>query len=151
MKGHFMTTRTLVQARARGLTLIELVVALAIVGILSTLAMPRYTGYMQRAHRAHAKAAVLKVAQFMERAATASGVYPQSSTVPTTLLAVEGGRYTVTLTVPTSGVSFTVTAQRATGTPQASDDCGDFVLQHTGATSIVNGASTATAADCWAR
>lgn len=42
----------------RGLTLIELLVALAIVGVLSALAIPAYVGYVERTH---AKQAVLDI------------------------------------------------------------------------------------------
>jgi type IV pilus assembly protein PilE len=59
----------------KGLTLIELLVVVLIVGILAGIAIPWYTGYLQRARRADAKTALeqLRAAQEMFRAE--KGVY----------------------------------------------------------------------------
>lgn len=147
-----MRTHTWGRARTRGLTLVELLLAVVIVGVLTKLAMPRYTEHVQRSHRTNAKAALLKVAQFMERAATASGVYPQATNVPSALLVVQGGRYDdVSVTVATDGSTFALTAKRKTGTAQANDDCGDFIIEHTGETKINNAATGFKAMDCWGR
>ena len=51
----------------RGFTLIEVLIALAIVGILSAIAIPSYFSYIERANRADAKATLMDATQFMQR------------------------------------------------------------------------------------
>jgi type IV pilus assembly protein PilE len=134
----------------RGLTLIELMIAVAVVALLTAIAVPNYQEYLRRAERNNAKAALIRVAQFMERAATANGLYPGDTLVPQTILTVEGGKYAVVL-VSTNGATFSATAERKSGTQQANDPCGDFRITETGNRTILNASSGKTAADCWGR
>jgi type IV pilus assembly protein PilE len=138
-----------------GFSLIELLIVLTLMGILSALALPHYREYIQRSHRAHARAALLQAAQWMEQAATVQGSYPRSNTqdkaIPAGVLVVEGGRYTLSADSP-NGESFTLRAQ-AQG-PQASDPCATFELTHTGQRAQVatpNVPTPLTALECWNR
>lgn len=59
----------------RGFTLIELMIAVAVVAILSAIALPSYNQYVLRSHRAEAKNMLLAVAQRLEQNYTLSGSY----------------------------------------------------------------------------
>ena len=134
----------------RGLTLIELLVVCAILALLASVAIPSYKSYIQRGQRGDARVALVRLAQFMERAATANGRYPLEAAVPSGVLQVEGGRYTLSL-VSTDGVTYVATATRKTGTTQATDSCGDFRIDQAGNRTVENQSDGMTDASCWRR
>ena len=135
----------------QGFTLIEVMIVVAIVGILAAIAMPSYTEYIRRGHRAEARAALLQGAQWMERAATATGTYPLTASFPTTLTTMQSGRYTVAVSSPpasaASGAAFTLTATPAGG--QVGDKCGSYTLTHSGVRGAASAASGALVTECW--
>lgn len=104
-------------------------IVLAIAAFLATIAWPQYSEYVQRSHRAHARAALLQAAQWLERAATAQGVYPERVAIPAGVLAVEGGRYTLGFK-SLSGSTYVL--QATPNSAQSTDKCGIFELNEAG-------------------
>ena len=60
---------------ARGFTLVEAVMVLAIISMIAAVALPGYRRHLQRSHRADARAGLLQASQWLERVATATGSY----------------------------------------------------------------------------
>ena len=139
------------QRRQQGFTLIEVMIVVAIVGILSAIAYPSYTEYIRRGHRADARAGLLQAQQYLERASTATGVYP--TTLPTALTwsGDTTKRYDIAFQAGNTNAAYTLTA-----TPkgaQAGDKCGTYTLSNTG----VRGAAGKKSGDsgynpdCWGK
>ena len=134
----------------RGFTLIELMIVVAIVGILSAIAYPSYQEYVRRGHRAEARAGLLQAAQWMERAATATGTYPLTAQFPANLKTVPNDRYDISLESPIQG-STNGTTFRLTASPkgsQANDKCGKYTLTNTGQRGVSGSLSVT---DCWGK
>lgn len=135
----------------RGFTLLEVLMVAAMVAVLAAIAMPHYTQYVQRSHRVHAQAALLQAAQWLERAATAQGIYPERAAIPVGVLSVEGHRYTLEFR------SLSADTYRLHATPtgaQESDLCGVFELTETGMRTQVASPlvpAPLSAQSCWSR
>jgi type IV pilus assembly protein PilE len=146
----------------RGFTLIELMVAVAIVAILAMIAYPSYLEHLAKGRRADAQTVLMQGAQYLERIYTERGSYKKASSgAAATSLADVGfpneltgspvgatnSYYTISISNWTDS-AFTLTATR-TGI-QSNDKCGDLTLTNSGVKDITN-ASGATATECWRR
>lgn len=116
--------------RAAGFTLTEMMVVVAIVGILSAIALPGYQNYMVRSSRSAAQTEMLELGAAQERIFLNSGAYTNSVSAAYTGLSTGGlgvtsgrtrdNRYSLGVTL--SGTQFyTLTATPVTGTQQAGD------------------------------
>lgn len=128
--------RTVVQA---GFTLIELVVVMIVIAILTAIAIPNYTAYIQRSNRSDARAQLLMAAQWMERFRNENSTY-MGAALPLTLrcspsnaTGVGCRNYAIALAAvpPVTAATYALEATPVAGSPMAGDVCG--ILSVTGA------------------
>ena len=110
----------------KGITLIELLIVIVIVGILAAVAVPGYTSYMIRARRADAKTALEQVRATQEMWRAEKGGYSIDATLvelQTTMGAPANpvGYYNWSFTGNLLVNSFTATATPIVGSAQAAD------------------------------
>ncbi len=139
----------------RGFSIIEVMIAVTIVSILSAFAIPSYSEYIRRGHRADARAALLQAQQWLERSSTATGVYPTALPNALQWRLADGTpdptkRYTIGFQAGNTNARFTLAATRKAG-PQETDRCGDFTITNTGVREAINKTSGATTTECWNR
>lgn len=140
----------------RGFTLIELMVVVAIVGIITAVALPSYRSYIARAKRADARTQLLQAAQFMQRFYAANDKYDadragtsniNGERVPDALKnSPADGPAVYNLTVLASSTAYTLTMVPLVTGSMASDACGSFQLTSVGVRSVTGTASRDT---CW--
>jgi len=129
----------------RGFTLIEIMIVIAIIGIVMTIAAPSLTEYVKKGRRTEVAGLLSEQAQILERFYSKNNVY-----TGITGLSTGNDFYTITPTLLTDQ-AFLLTATRKTGTAMATDKCGDFTLTNTGVRSMVNATAGLTTKDCWGR
>jgi type IV pilus assembly protein PilE len=139
---------------ANGFSLIELLLVLAIMGLVSVLAFPNYQQHLQRGQRAEAAAALLEAEHFMARYYSAHGRYDGSAEAPAKppelplrLQRIPKGsepRYQLSLSAATVN-SYELKAEPVGA--MASDKCGTLTLNQTGLKGVTG--SALSAADCW--
>ena len=120
--------------RSQGFSLIELMIAVVIVGILAAIAIPMYSDYVTRSRRADGQATLMQVAQELERCYTQFSKYNDNSCSVINGGVVsetsDQGFYVVTANkLDESAFTLTATPQNE----QADDtDCGELKLTHLG-------------------
>jgi type IV pilus assembly protein PilE len=140
-----------------GFNLIELMIVVAIVGVIAAFAYPSYLEQVRKTRRADCAGAVTSLASSMERFFTVNNTYQGAGAgggntgTPTIFQAscpVDGGTPTYNLTIQAATAS-TFSVQAAPVGQQASDKCGTLTLTNTGLKGVTGASAGVTWQDCW--
>ena len=133
--------------KLRGITLIELMIVIVIIGIMASVAYPQYREFAARAKRVEAKAALLQIAQNQERFYLSNNSYTNDMTnlgfTASTNFITKSESYTISITAANSN-DFTAVATYRFDDSEKSK-CETFTMR------ADNIQSSAPDTDCWER
>lgn len=144
--------KTCFKSRSSGFTLIEILIVVAILGILVAIALPTYQTSVLRTHRTEAKSTLLQTVSFQESFYSANNTYstnanPLSNPVQASVTS-ENGYFVVTVATCVGGAITNCFLATATAQGKQTDDsCVNLTIDSFGN----RGSSAGVAADCWKR
>ena len=136
----------------KGFTLVELLVVVAIIGILAAVGLPSYNSHVLKSHRSAAVTGLLDLASRQARYYTINNVYASNMTQlgytadPMPLDNAQSHYYNLSV-VSGSADSFSIKAA-PTGN-QIKDVCGTFLFNALGKKEMSGGTSAGTVKECW--
>lgn len=147
MKQQFAKAAARIQ---RGFTLLELMVVVAIIGILVGIAVPTYQDSVRKSRRGQAKADLAEAAQAMERYYTMRSTYVGAdlATIGAPTKSPKDGetaQYTISLNGAPTASTFSLQAVPSASTGQSKDKCGTLGITNTG----VKTPNDASLKECW--
>lgn len=139
--------------RIKGFSLVELMVAVAIVAILAAIGYPSYTEYVRKSKRSDAHAGIQQVMAEQERFFAKNRTYSDNADPfgGAASLPSPERQYTITVVADEPNRTYIVTATPIAGTTQANDaKCQTLLMANTGKKSSTGTyADAGNALDCW--
>lgn len=131
-----------------GVTLIELIVVILIVGLLVGIAVPSYRSYMIRANRTDGKTALMSTAGALERCFTRFNSYRADKGCPVTLpITLPEGTYRIEAPVEPEDTTFVLDAVPL-GKQESDTGCGTLSLN---SANKKDASGARGPQECWAR
>lgn len=142
-----MNTNTAVRKKVDGFSLIELLIAIAIIGILAGIAYPSYTSYVIKTKRSDGAFGLMEAVQAMERCKSTKFSYATCTLTGQQTISPEK-HYTIALAAAPTASAFTIVA-----TPQGSQtndtECTSLSIDHLGNQTSKPGADDTDENGCW--
>lgn len=138
-------------ASNRGFSMIELLIAVAIVAILAGVAYPAYTEYSKKTRRSEIAALLVEEAQRLERFHSRAAQYADVIGPPAHRHEVTAGNGFYAIEAERSEDRFVLVATPSASALMAGDRCGAFVLENTGKRDNLGMSSDASVQQCWGR
>ncbi len=131
-----------------GFTLIELMITVAILGIIASIALPSYFQHVKRTARTEAITALLDAANKQEQFFVDNREYTTVLTDLGVASKTENNFYTISVTVDNDAGTFEFTATPASGPVLQDTECTSLSISDTG---LKTSKGSANAKECWGR
>jgi type IV pilus assembly protein PilE len=132
-----------------GFTLMELMITLAIVGVLAAIAFPSYQTYVLRTHRVTAGACLSEMAQQMERYYTSNLSYSSALLPAPTCVTDVAGRYSFAFATAQPAATTYIIEATPTGGQLSDTTCATLTINQAGTKGVSTSTSAGVIRGCW--